>query len=542
VQDFASLSQLSSGVTITYSAEYENKTGNLTWKNGTLPADSNLWSFVLPSNGTAADSIGLFSNIDVTVTAKQAAGNRSVEEQFTLFIGLLDGSADMADHTLIPGDTAVVYLNAWVGGVNLPGAQVSTKVYRNGTELVTEYGAANLTTGQNGQAGYAFATSGTAPEGNYRVMATISKLGYSVQRETQFSIGHDSSFSIAWDKLYYTGGETATIAFEPVYDGAVLTGSPVGYLIISLGQVVAQGNTTESSVSVTVPSGSGTIECTARTYINGLLMEDDASADVVFASLHLVAVADLYRPGDTIEFVWSIVTSLTDATLTYEIVDDDDVRVKSDSLEFAKTGTFNYEVPEANPLISGDYTATIWMATGSDLLWATDTVDLIDDLEFTVWAGDSKYASGEFAPGQKVKIHYELSENVYAAGSLIWLHVSSDWDPIEYNYVVDEPSGSITYTIPDNAPSGPMDIAVSAWDASDGHFLGDAGTTIVLNNRLGAWDRSIGGMPAIDFLLLVLLIIVIVVLILVPLLKNRMGAPKAAEPAPPADEGKLPPP
>ena len=543
VIDLATLTQMSSGVTITYSAEYANKTGNLTWKNGTLPVTSNVWSFVLPTNGTAADSIGLFSNIDVTITAKQAAGNRSVEDHMTLFIGLLDGSADMADHTLVPGNTAVVNVYASVGGSNLPGALVTVKVYKNGSEEVAGYGSASLTTDQYGQASYAFATSATAADGNYRVVATISKLGYSVQRETQFSIGEDKSLAISWDKAYYTGGETATVTFEPVLNGAIATVSSVGYLIQLNGQVLAQANTTSLSASVTVPEGiTGMLMCMAFTHINGQIIENSAVADVVFAELGLTSVASSYRPGDTIEFVWSIVTALTGANLTYEIVDDKGVRVESGTLEFAKTGTFDYKVPDASPLLSQEYTATMWMSTSSGVSTAHATVDLIGVQELVVWVADSKYSSGDYAPGQKIKINFRLDANTFASPPLIRLHVSTSWDPIQFDYVSDKASGSVTYTIPDDAPVGPFYIMVTASDAATGASLGDDTTSITVNNRLGTWDRSIGGMAAIDFLLLVLLIIVIVVLILVPVLKGRMGAPKAPEPVPPAEEGKLPPP
>jgi len=543
VIDLATLSQVSSGLEITYSAEYQNKTGNDTWKNGTLPTDQNIWLFTLPTNGTASDSIGLFSNIFITITAKQAAGNRNVEQNLLLTIGLLDASADMADHTLMPGDTAVVMVFASVLGGDLPGANAVVTVLRNGTEVIPSYGNSNLTTDPSGEASYAFALSGSAPEGNYIVKATVSKLGYSVTRETQFSVGNDIALAVNWNKVYYLSGESATVSFEAVVNGAVATVSSIGYQINILGQVLAAANTTAMSVTVTVPEAyTGPIICNAYTHINGMIVSGVANANVVFAELDLTPAASGYRPGDTIEFEWSIATALTAATLTYEIVDSMGVKVATGTPEFEKTGSFEYVVPDANPLLPTSYSATIWMTTSSGgFRSASASVDLLALEELLVWVGDSPYSTGEFAPGQKIKIHYEI-DSLFGARPLYRLHVSVSFDPLTFDYVTDTPTGTITYTIPKNAPMAQLYVFVTAYDAATGDTLSSAQTAFTVNNRVSGWDRSVGGMSAIDFVLLVLLIIVIVMLILVPLLKGRMGAPKPSEPAPPADSGKLPPP
>ena len=544
VIDLATLSQVSSGLTITYSAEFYNKTGNLTWWNGTLPATENLWLFTLPTNGTAADSIGLFSDIAITITVKQAAGNRSVDTWIDLYIGLLDGSVDMDDHNLAPGDTAVVMVHADVGSSSLPGATASVTVMRNGTEVVAAYGKTNLTTDAYGDAGYSFVLSDTATEGNYVVTATISKLGYSITRQTQFSVDPWWNMVVSFDKMYYYGGQEATISFQAVLNGQPATVTTVGYMVQINGKVLEAANTTESSVTVTIPEGyAGPIWAYAYTHIMGVIVQNTAFAQVLDLALELVASSSNYRPGDTLEFRWCVVTEVESATLAYEITDSWGVRVASDSPEFEMTGSFEFEVPDANPLLATSYHAVLRMTTSTGAyVDASASTFLVADEELLVWVGDSKYATGEFAPGQAVKIHYELASYVFEARPLVRLHVSADYDPMEYDYIVDEAEGSITYVLPDDAPNAQIDISVTAWDASTGDYISEDGTALVVNNRAGGWDRSIGGMSAIDFVLLVLLIIVIVMLILVPWMKGRMGAPKAPEPAPPADSGRAPPP
>ncbi len=551
VTDLASLSQVASGLLINYSVEYQNKTGNLTWKNGTLPATSNIWSLVLPTNGTAADSIGLFSNIDgagsvkVTVTAKMSAGDREIESTLYLDVGLLGGSVDMASHNLMPGVTAAVEIVATVAGDDLPGATASVVVMKNGTEVVSAFGISGLTTDQFGDAGYAFTIPSNAVLGtyNYIVKATISKLGYTIQRETQFSVSDSFYLDISWNKAYYVAGEEATVSFQPVLNGQAATVDVIGYTIQTGEQVLASANTTALSVTVTVPAGySGTIHCDASTHIDGVIVDNSATADVVFAELGLVSRASGYRPGDTLQFEWTIVTSLTSANLTYEIWDGNGLKVASGAPAFAKSGSFEFKVPDANPLIAHSYTAYIAMTSASaGIRTASASVTLVAAQELLVWA-ESPYATGDFAPGGKVKIHYELAGNVLETRSSIRLHVDADWNTVEFDYVVDKASGTITYTLPKNNPAGPMEISVDAYDAATGAFLGGDTTAIVVNTETSGWDRSIGGMAAIDFVLLVLLIIVIVMLILVPLMKGRMGAPKPPEPEPPADAGKLPPP
>jgi hypothetical protein len=114
-------------------------------------------------------------------------------------------------------------------------------------------------------------------------------------------------------------------------------------------------------------------------------------------------------------------------------------------------------------------------------------------------------------------------------------------DPIGLSVLVTDPTGDIEYTIPRETAVAYLDVDADLYEL-DGTFLDGDSTMFMVSNAESGWDRSIGGMAAIDFVLLVLLIIVIVMLILVPWLRGRMGAPKPPEPAPPAESGKLPPP
>jgi hypothetical protein len=83
---------------------------------------------------------------------------------------------------------------------------------------------------------------------------------------------------------------------------------------------------------------------------------------------------------------------------------------------------------------------------------------------------------------------------------------------------------------------------VYLYDPVEDDYLSDDGVSITVEANQSAWDRSVGGMSLVDFMILLLIVILILVLIVMPLVKGRMGKPKAAEPVPPPpDQGKSPP-
>jgi hypothetical protein len=78
---------------------------------------------------------------------------------------------------------------------------------------------------------------------------------------------------------------------------------------------------------------------------------------------------------------------------------------------------------------------------------------------------------------------------------------------------------------------GQIYIYGGLYDPVQDENLGSDTTQVVINAQLSGWDKSVAGMSAISFTLLILIVIMILLLIIVPFLKGRMGAPKAAEPA-----------
>jgi hypothetical protein len=550
VLDLSTLARITSGVTLYYNASYQNSTGNLTWQNGTLDLASTLWEFTLPTNGTSATSIALYSNVDIDFTATQSAGQRKVTDSLTLLVGSIAGSVDVDSANYVPGDTVVVTVDANVLGDSLDGAKVDVTVWKNGTEMIAAYGATNLTTNQDGSAMYVFKLAESADLGvfNYIVKATVTKVGYSITRETQFTVETNSNLVVALDQTYYYGGQEATASFEPILNNMPASVGTIGYMFMMNSLLLAMGNTTSMSATVTIPESSfGTLAVEAFTNINGELVGGGDSAPVYFALLGLTPEKSTYRPGDTVVFQWTVVTGQASADLAYEVSDANGVRVANGTPAFDKTGSFEFTVPDAGPLLSTSYDATLRMTTPEGgFASATATVTLVSQTELIISVGKSPYTSGEFAPGQKVTIHYDLSSYVMSARPTIRLHVMVSFDPITFDVVVDSPTGTISYTIPKDAPMAQHTVTVWAYDAANGDFLAADQTAFQVNNQASGWDSSIGGISAIDLVLLILLIIVIIMLIVVPYMKDRMARPKPPEDkpmelTPPSESGKSPP-
>jgi hypothetical protein len=249
------------------------------------------------------------------------------------------------------------------------------------------------------------------------------------------------------------------------------------------------------------------------------------------------------------------VTGEATASLAYEIMDSHNMRVANGTPAFAKTGSFEFVVPDAGPLLSTSYQATLRMTTSEGgYASATATANMVGGgsmMELSISVGKSSYTSGEFAPGQKITIHYDLSSFVMSAPSSIRLQLTVTYDPGTYNFVVNSPKGTISYTILKDAPMTLTGVYVTAYDAANGGpSLASDQATFWVNNQVSGWDSSVGGISVIDLVLLVLLIIVIIMLIVVPFMKDRMARPKPPESKPmemtppeppPSEPGKTPP-
>jgi uncharacterized protein (UPF0333 family) len=351
-----------------------------------------------------------------------------------------------------------------------------------------------------------------------------------------FAVEWNGALTMSFDKSSYYGGDAIVVSYRTVWNGQEMTGLSISYRATVSYGVLTTGNTTTNEAEIEIPDDYyGWVTVTSSANINGRIYETGNMVWVFIASIVLTTDQDNYRQGDTIVFNFNIVTSLTDGNLMFEITDAMDVKVETDTPDFATSGSFSYDVPSENP--STSYTAWMVMTTESgSYLSASKTVTITENYEIQIWLGKSGYATGEFKPGQTVKVHYTI--NAYASQLPLYeIVLNSNLDSVAQTYLVTETSGTLDYVVPEHAPSMIVMMDAELNNGLTGGPLTDTpegSTVFMVNSELGAWDKSIGGMSAIDFLLLVLIIVMILLLVIVPFLKGKMGGQKAAPITPPA--------
>lgn len=527
-----------SGVQITYSATYFDVSGNQTWINSTLPGSDGVQEFVIPGD------INLSSDVVITYWANETSTSRSYETSITLFTGELMATLSLDSNYYLPGQTVIVTVLAMVSWEALPGAEVNIAVERNGTAIAA-YGATGLVTDLNGAVTHTFRLDPDAVASTYIVNVTVSKAGVSVTRMTVFNVDLSGELVVSFDKEHYYSGDVVGLRFRTIWNNAEVTDYPVSYMVYATSGLMTTGSTNGTEASFTLPASFyGSLEVRAVVNVDGYMLWDSINTYVNFASIVLTTAQDHYRQGDTLVFSYQILTSVETASLEWEILDADDIRVAGDAPAFTTSGSFAYQVPDTNP--SDEYTAVMTMKTpAGGYLTGSVTVTIMQDYELRIWVGKSSYVSGEYKPGQTVTIHYSINTYTYEDLPVYRIVVSNSWDPTALTFLVTEPQGDLEFTIPEDAPTSWMYVSVDLYDGVDGSWLSDDDTMFMVNNRLSAWDKSIGGMSAINLTLLILIVIMILLLIIVPFLKGRMGAPKApevktVEPQPPAPPPSTP--
>jgi hypothetical protein len=258
-----------------------------------------------------------------------------------------------------------------------------------------------------------------------------------------------------------------------------------------------------------------------------MMISCGSSSDVHFADISLVADKSDYRPGDNLVFEWNILTGASAGTLMYEITDSNGILVTSDSPAFATTGSFSQSVPTVDA--PQHYYVHMWMTTATGGYADADlTVDMLNSHELQIWVEKSGYADGTYKPGQTVKLHYSIGAYVMEPLRSYILHVSTDYNPVGMDFIVTDPVGTVRFALPDDAPAAELGIDATLIDPVTGPVSSDS-TALTVGGQLTGWDKSVAGMSAINFSILLLLIIMILLLIVMPFLKGRMGAPKPAE-------------
>ncbi len=537
------------GAEIEWNAFWVDIDGDNATDSGTLDSAPGAFNF------TVAEDIALYSDIDMMFWANES-DDRSAETGVSMTLGSLLVDFDLSGSTYTPGDDVGASVHAMVGMDpdnpayydNLAGAEVDLEVSKNDT-LLAEYGTTDMVTDVTGMVEYEFMLDPNATKGTYVVAMTLTYLDYEVERMLVFEVVYSGMLVVEFGKEVYYSGQVATIDFKVVWNGVELDDTSVFYLLYGDYGLLATGNSTTGTAEFDIsPDYIGTIIVEAGTIVDGTQLSGGDSAHVYIASLVLYPIAEHYRPGDTVTWVYEIATEIADGTIRYVVVDDSGVRVASSNLEFATSGSFDFEVPETDP--SESYTATVTLDDGLGHLVTEDSdVQLLSDYELRIWIDDSAgYTSRAFEPGDTIVFGFSITAVGVEDLEVYRIYYIAEDQYVEGNVLVaDGTSGTFEYVLNENTNDG--EYWLYAWlqnPTNDEWLDGDlfdppsASVSFEVKGDQSLWDKSVGGLSLFDVTVLVLLLIMVILLVLVPMIKARMDAAKNA-PEEPKSMEHLPP-
>ncbi len=535
--------------TIEYRVEWLNDSGNLTWETGTMPGASGVYEFDIP------DDIALYSDIDMTFWANES-DERSAMSFLWFTIGTIGADLIVDDGPYTPGDTVGVEVEAWITDEwwgwteELPGAEVDIMVMKNGT-VISAYGVSGMITDITGVVMYEFDLASSALKGTYIVVATVSKLGYEIERSATFVVEWTGELTVTFEKDYYYSGQTAAFSFKVVWNNEELGANSVYYMVYNDYGMVATGNTSSGEATYDIPLNYiGELWVDAVTVLDGYFLYGSDWVDVYMADLVVYPEDEYYRAGETVTFIYQVITEIVNATLSYTITDIDGVRVAGEELTMAMMGSIDFIVPAVDP--SERYTAKVTVDDGhGHVVSATATAWLYAQYEIQIWLDSSAgYTSRAFEPGATVTIGYSVV-NIGAAHLDVYRIVFyASYDYIDHNMLVSSPTGTFTLVVPETAGDGTYWVYSSLQDPVSGDWLSSDSVSLPVKSEQSVWDKSVGGLSLFNVIVLVLLVLMVVLLIVVPFLKGRMGAGEgipprsmeAAEPEPVMEEPESPPP
>ncbi len=515
------------GATIAYTVEWLNESGNDTYETGEMPDSSGTYEFAIP------DDIALYSDIDMTFWANDS-DERSSESGLWFTIGTISADLNVGDGPYIPGDSVGVEVEAWIGDDwwydRLVGAEVDITVEKNGT-MISAYSASGLVTDVTGVVLYEFDLSTGATKGTYFVTATVSKLGYEVVRMASFDVEWEGELTVTFDKDYYYSGQTATFSFKVIWNAEELDASSVFYTVHNDYGMVATGNTSSGEGTYLIDDNYiGEIYIEAFTVLNGYFLDGSDSIVVHMAHVVIYAADEYYRAGDTIQYVYQVVTEIANATVSYTVTDEDDTRVAEGDLPFALEGSVDFVVPLVEP--SGSYEVRITVDDGlGHVVSDSATAWLYAEYEIQIWAESSAgFTSRAFEPGATIVIEYSIT-NIGAAHLDVYRIVFyASYDYIYHNMLVSSPTGTFEIEVPETAGDGTYWMDSSLRDPVNNDWLSSDSMSFDVLSEQSVWDKDVGGLSLFNVLVLLLLLVMVVLLIVVPFLRGRMGSDELPPP------------
>ncbi len=461
-----------------------------------------VYSGVVPANATPGD------DLEFTVWATAIIGGVQVEndsESLYIAVGTLDLEA--AGLTEAPPFCDLYDEGGFGTGTTLAGCVEAGSLYRshvtpiaglpvtvgywNGTASVTPTGApTSLTTNAYGEAVFTFVAS--SPPFVVSTRTTVfNAVNYSVHAPGADALGYHwtqyanltwylvpaapqfAVVNVTLDRSQYFEGQTAHVSWSIHSSNANLTGpvDPVSWTVFT-----GTGTLNITPIGGTAQSGTFTVPVTSAMVSGGYFgvavvaanvsasFSGTAFANVLGPELLLTSPSDYYTAGSTVS-VTAVLLGAPGAVISYQAIGTwYDSSSGNLSVGTVTNGSaISVTIPSSDP--PAYLYVTAW-ATLDGAAVAVTGLDLGLAFGYSVQLGvatPSSYSDGSYQPGQTISLSYAIVALDGAPEPAVvsfYLVTVGYPQAQEINNV--GPSGTISYTIPSNAPRGSLLIAMEA--------------------------------------------------------------------------------
>ncbi|MEM3525653.1 MAG: hypothetical protein QXQ54_08430 [Thermoplasmata archaeon] len=400
---------------------------------------------------------------------------------------------------------------------NLPEVSIKLSIKKGDETIITK----NFVTDYSGYMTYNWQIPETMPEGTIlEFNITASKEDAMVSKSVVLTVTRSVTQGILavleFNKQSYLTGDNISLHVTATYkDGSSGNFSYVYcvYRDAAGTNLMAMSTSNSPDYTYTPPANFyGTLWYYVRIADNlGNSTQITKGVSVDYATILLSADRTMYLPGETLYFSYEILSNMMKNPECFVTLTDN--QGKTIENKRVGNGSFEIQIPQRP---ADQYTITI--VAQEDGFAATDylTITRYSGYEFTVSISPSAYTTNVYKPGETIYLTYTLRprdnsplpQSIKISVSIY--STQSDAKIIETK----EMSGTIAYTIPSNLERGTYMLLVTCQVNSTYSGTFYSWSTVSIVKEPSAADLNIGGLRAMDLILLILVIITLVLTIL----------------------------
>ncbi|MGI0070826.1 MAG: hypothetical protein ACRECT_01945 [Thermoplasmata archaeon] len=588
--------------TLTAWGTYINGTARNLFSPGLYPltvAGAGSFSFRVPGNATPdtlfSVSLWAVTNLSGGI-AENATATLSLRVGVPLVETLLNepysGCDDGAANTVTFATGTPVFTCVWIGAEagtqvtdEVPGLVVSIQFW-NGTQNVSASGSppASLVTVAGQPSSFSFLAtnppfgpSAATPLGNAVNLSVTDPAATSTGYPT--ALANDSfavtaasavagTVAVSLNAVDYLAGQTVTANWvlgstDPTTTGPLTAFqwqlySGVGTTLLGTGPI----SSTQSSGAVQIPLPAGylgefsvyVLANNSTTTFTGLTV-----GYAVEPTLGITGGGAYFQAGSTLSYAVAVSPSPLPGTTIYYNITGEWGSVTARTLtavavvavgSVGSAGTISYTVPANNPATY--YFVDAWAQSPSAGIYSTATAaaELANGYSLQVGVATlSSYSDGSYQPGQTISVSWALSALGPLPPAVAYeVELYFGYGFVGGTWSTSASSGTLSVTIPSNAPSGQLYVEVVVYaDGVYGPYCSTGNycyseTGIMVNAHPSVLSYELGAGSGLTVGWLILLVLLIVVALVLFLALRRGRAPKSPVPMAPATTTSMSPP